>query len=81
MNFMDMLPVDLASTIWSKVAAWRGDPHHATPAWCPQTRIHHAGFWRLPSAAVAFGTASDQGPAGDLGHELVSAPFATFGKN
>ena len=78
MNFMDMLPVDLLPTIWSKVYEAAGhDPHHAYLRVVPTADLSTTLGLAFAVLLLRFWYSVKIKGAGGWAHELVSAPFGT----
>ena len=78
MNFMDMLPVDLLPTIWSKVYEAAGhDPHHAYLRVVPTADLSTTLGLSFAVLILCFYYSLKIKGVGGWAHELVTAPFGT----
>ena len=78
MNFMDMLPVDLLPTIWSKVYEAAGhDPHHAYLRVVPTADLSTTLGLSSAVLILCFVYSVKIKGMGGWAHELVTAPFGT----
>ena len=78
MNTMDLLPVDLLPTVWSKViGAFGGDPAHAYLRVLPTADVSGAMGLSVAVLLICLYYNIKVKGLGGWAHELVTAPFGT----